>query len=104
MRLIKLVLSDLKHFFLCSESEVTFSLLVDIPILFQTTYAPSLEVDVLWAKYFEPKVVHKANSRSGQSPKNQSKDNGYSRGFRAKKIIEFQLIILVLSSGDQPRY
>ena len=101
MRLIKLVLSDLKHFFLCSE--VTFSFLVDIPILFQTTYAPSLEVDVLWAKYFEPKVVHKANSRSGQSPKNQSKENGYSRGFRAKNFIEFQLIILVLSSGDQPR-
>ena len=102
MRFIKLVLSDLKHFFLCSEVILTL-LVVDIPILFQTTYAPSLEVDVLWAKYFEPKVVHKANSRSGQSPKNQSKENGYSRGFRAKHFIEFQLIILVLSSGDQPR-
>ena len=74
MRFIKLVLSDPKHFSLCSE--VIFSLLVDNPLLFQTTYAPSLEVDVLWAKYFEPKVVHKAHSRSGQSPKNQSKDLG----------------------------
>ena len=79
MRFIKLVLSDLKHFFLCSE--VILSLLVNIPILFQTTYAPSLEVDVLWAKYFEPKVVHKANSRSGQSPKNQSKENWLFKGF-----------------------
>ena len=81
MRFINLVLSDLKHFFLCSE--VILSLLVDndIPILFQTTYAPSLEVDVLWAKYFEPKVVHKANSRSGQSPKNQSKEKWLFKGF-----------------------
>ena len=79
MRFIKLVLSDLKHFFLCSE--VILSLLVNIPILFQTTYAPSLEVDVLWAKYFEPKVVHKANSRSGQSPKNQSKEKWLFKGF-----------------------
>ena len=80
MRFIKLVLSDLKHFFLCSEVILTL-LVVDIPILFQTTYAPSLEVDVLWAKYFEPKVVHKANSRSGQSPKNQSKEKWLFKGF-----------------------
>ena len=60
---------------------VIFRLLV----LFQTTNAPSLEVDVDWAKNFEPKVVHMTSSRSKQRTANQSKDK-FLKGVLGQKL------------------
>ena len=76
----------MKHVFLCYEA--IFSWLVDNTVLFQTPNAPYLEVDALWAKYFEPEAVHKWSSGVRQLATNQGKDKllkGRYKGFGGKK-------------------